>query len=120
MSNLYKIVHWFYPDHFATKEGFGIVVDPKTCGCAWDSLIIGYTNAKGEDRQREQEFHAWQSFDDFKRRDYIEDWHFERHPCKVMIEGIRYAVYYRYKVGMLDNLSLVEILDKLNGYNRRI
>lgn len=120
MSNLYKIVHWFYPDKFAAKEGFGIVVDPKQCGCAWDSLIIGFMNWKSTHYQIDQEFGEYKSFRDFNELDYTKAWHYEDDPSEEVVDGIRYSIYLRHKQGLLDNLSLIEILDKLNEHNRTI
>jgi hypothetical protein len=120
MKDLYKIVHWYYPHEFAAKDGFGIVVDPKPMGCAWNSLIIGYLNWKTDDGYGNQEFSEYHDFKTLNEKDHIANWHFEHKPSKFTLDCIRYSIYLRHKRRLMDNLSLVEILDKLNEHIRRI
>ena len=120
MSNLFKIVHWQYVNRMAAKEGYGIVLDPEKCGCAWPTLIVGYTIWKIKGIEPDIEYTAYYSFGELNEPDCMRGWHYENNVTKEIIENIRYAIYLRHKWHMLGNLSLIEILDKLNEYDRAI
>ena len=122
----WKIIHWIYPEHMVAKEGFGIVFDNRQEGKPYwrfkDNLpIIGYNSWKENDSPEAiNDMLVLFTLKRLEEKDWVKSWHIEKHPSKEVIEGIRYAVYMRNKHGFLDNLSLIEILDKLNEYARRV
>lgn len=122
MNNLYKIIHWNYAELMAAKDGFGLIVDPQSMKCNWDSCILGYLNWKNSHYpiDIESEYTECLSFKKFAETDYLAGWHYEEKPSKEVIDSIRYAVYLRHKRNHMDNLSLIEILNKLNEYDQRI
>jgi hypothetical protein len=113
--NYWDIVHMIYAEKMAAKDGYGIVFDNSEEGkpyCAWElPPIFGYLNWK----DGEQEFRTVHSEEDLSR-DYVIKIHKAKPISKEIVEGIRYSVYLLHKAELIDNLSLIEILDRLNEY----
>jgi hypothetical protein len=122
----WKIIHWVYPEDMAAKEGFGIVLDNRQEGKPYwrfknNLPILGYTSWKenyfaGPHMEMIETF----TLKRLQQKDWVKSWHVEEHPSEEIIEGIRYGAYVRNKYKLLDNLSLIEILDKLNEYKQKL
>jgi hypothetical protein len=117
--NYWDIVHFVFAERMAAKDGYGIVFDNSEEGkpyCAWKlPPIFGYVNWKDGG----QEFATAYSEEDLSN-DFIVKMHKVSPVTNEIIEGIKHSVYLMNKIKLIDNLSLIEILDKLNEHDRRM
>jgi len=118
--NYWEIVHTVYPEDAAAKDAYGIVFDNRNKSGpygGWYPLqpIIGYLNWKSGD----QEFVNIHNIREIEQYGY--KMHVAKPVTKEIIKGLKYNFYFMNKhYKWFDNLSLIEVLDKLNEYSRAI
>ena len=113
----WDIVHWKYPSGYAAKEGYGIIFDNRQEGKPYwrwrKPPIIGYTIFRSG--SIEPVVCAWKEDLD---KTWEFDWHVEKELLSSVLQQIERSIRHYNYVGILDNLSYVEILNKIKDYEK--